>query len=231
MKRKLSLLCYILFFLTILFMTGKLLLSFIGYTIELFSIPVFSVLLAGLSICIVVLDIVYKNTIEDKALRVFMAIITPLSMLNAALYLLVCGELIVLISTTLCTCCCLYLGIKHGKPLALKIVALALAAMMFWPMCILSFLSILPIGKNTVIKTVESPNGNYYAELIDSDQGALGGDTLVVVHHKRGLNLLLFAIKKKSQTVYLGPWGQRNKKIYWKDEHCVVVDSVEHPIK
>lgn len=82
-------------------------------------------------------------------------------------------------------------------------------------------------GQTTVVQTVESPDGAYYAEVIDIDQGALGGDTVVDVYEKVFLN-----ISKKSQRVYHGDWGEfRNMEIYWKDEHCLVINSTEYLIE
>ena len=86
--------------------------------------------------------------------------------------------------------------------------------------------------ENTVVKTVESSSGEYYAQVIDSDQGALGGDTLVKVYQDRGINALIFKIEKKLQRVYFGEWGEfNNMKIHWKDNNCLVINSVEYEIE
>ena len=72
----------------------------------------------------------------------------------------------------------------------------------------------------------------YYAEVIDSDQGALGGDTLVNVYKKGELNIFIFKIKKKPQRVYLGEWGEyKNMQIYWKNENCLIINSTEYKIE
>ena len=94
------------------------------------------------------------------------------------------------------------------------------------------FLTFGNIGQNTVVQTIESPNGEYYAQVIDSDQGALGGDTLVDVYQKSGINAFLFKIEKKPQRVYWGDWGEfENMQIYWKDDNRLVINSVEYEIK
>lgn len=83
------------------------------------------------------------------------------------------------------------------------------------------------IGENTVVKTVESPDGTYFAQVIDSDQGALGGATMVEVYENRKI----FGRYKKVDCVYMGEWGEwQTMEIYWKDEHCLVINSVEYPI-
>ena len=130
--------------------------------------------------------------------------------------------------------CCCYLTVKYGKPLALKVVALVLSALMILPICFFSFIALIfgNIGQNTVVQTVESPSGKYYAQVIDSDQGALGGDTLVYVYQDCGINALVFKIEKKPQRVYFGEWGEfNNMQIHWKDDNCLVINSVEYEIK
>lgn len=68
--------------------------------------------------------------------------------------------------------------------------------------------------------------------MIDSDQGALGGDTLVDVYEKSAINAILFKIEKKPQRVYSGGWGEfNNMQIYWKDDECLKINSTEYKIQ
>ena len=118
--------------------------------------------------------------------------------------------------------------------MALKNVALVLSALMILPICFFSFIAFIfgNIGQNTVVQTVESPSGKYYAQVIDCDQGALGGDTLVDVYQDCGINAILFKIEKKPQRVYFGDWGEfENMQIHWKDDNCLVINSVEYEIE
>ena len=109
------------------------------------------------------------------------------------------------------------------------ILALVIFVLTVLPVTFFGFISLIfrNFGENTVVQTVESPDGAYYAEVIDSDQGALGGDTIVDVYEK-----VFFNISKKSQRVYQGDWGEfRDMEIYWKDEHCLVINSTEYTIE
>lgn len=82
------------------------------------------------------------------------------------------------------------------------------------------------LSANTVVRTVGSPSGQYYVEVIDSDQGALGGDTRVELN-ERVLDLGVFGILKKPRRLYTGHYGEyMDMEIYWKDDSCVVIDSV-----
>lgn len=88
------------------------------------------------------------------------------------------------------------------------------------------------IGQNTVVKNIESPNGNFYAQVIDSDQGAFGGDTLVNVYEKREIDTFIFKLKDKPQRVYLGEWREyESMHISWKYDKCLVINSVEYEIE
>lgn len=116
----------------------------------------------------------------------------------------------------------------------LNIIALVLSSLMILPIGFFSFIIFIfgNIGQNTVVQSVESPNGAYRAELVDSDQGALGGDTLVDVYENKGINTLVFKISKKPQRVYQGEWGEfKSMKIYWKNDSCLVMNSVEYKFK
>ena len=230
MKKAISILMCLLFVLTILYPAGVIITACFGYSFELVSVLAFAIAIAALSVCIVVLDLIFKNTLENNTIRILLAIITPLSLINAVFYIFECPQIWVIASAFLSVGCCCYLTVKHGKPLSLKIITLV----MILPIGFFSFIALIfgNIGQNTVVQTVVSPNGEYYAQVIDSDQGALGGDTLVLVDKKSGIDLILFKIENKPQLVYLGEWGEfENMQIHWKDDNCLAINSVEYEIE
>lgn len=233
MKRTISILSYVLIACIAIVPLGIAALSCFGYTFTDFSVSAFAVVDAVLAVCVVKLNAANENTIKNKAICILLAIVMPLSLVNVSICLDRQSHVLVLISGWVCICCCGYLTIKYAKPKILKIVALILAGLLAMPIGLFSLFAVFfPIGQNTVVKTVESPSGRYYAQVIDSDQGALGGDTIVNVHEKSVINLLLLQIEKKPQQVYFGDWGAfKNMKIYWKNDHCIVVNSVEHEIE
>ena len=234
MKKAISVLMCLLFALTILYPAGVIITGFIGYGFELIHVPAFAITLAALSVCTLTLDLIYKNTLENKLLQILLAILTPLSLINAAFYIFMCPQVEVIASLLVSAICCCGLTAKHGKPISLKIEALVLSVVMVLPLGFFTFLLLIfgSIGQDTVIKALESPSGQSYAQVIDSDQGALGGDTIVVVYEKSHIDLVLFKIEKKPQRVYLGNWGEFiSMQIYWKDDHCLVINSVEYEVK
>lgn len=224
-------LIYLLLALTILYPAGTLIAAYWGYRFELISVSAFAITIAVLSIYTAH---VFKSAIEDKASQILLILITPLSLINAVFYILACSRVWVIVSVLISAGCCCYLTVKHGKPLAIKIPALVLSALMVLPIGFFSFIALVfgNIGKNTVVQTVASPGGKYYAQVIRSDQGALGGDTLVDVYENSGINAILFAIEKKPKKVYIGDWGEfEYMQIYWEDDGCLVINSVAYKIE
>lgn len=238
MKKVTFVLIWLLFVLTILYPAGTLIAACFGYNFELISILAFSGIIAFLSVCTVactlILELVFKNMDESKRIRVILTVITPLSLLNSVLYILECPKIFVVISAFVSAGCCFFLTVKHGRPVVLKIATLVLSGLMVLPIGYFCFIALIfgNIGQNTVMQTAESPSGKYYAQVIDCDLGALGGDTLVHVYEKGGINAFIFKIEKKPQRVYSGDWGEfKDMKIYWKDDGCLVINSAEYEIE
>lgn len=233
MKRTISVLGCILFAIVVMFPFGTFISFCLGYTVELISVTAFAIVTASLSGCLVVLSIKTKESVKIGIVKILFSLLTPLSFINAFLYMIECSRIWVVACVFICIGCCCYLTIKHGMPMVLKITALMLSALMVLPIGFFGFMVLIfgNIGQNTVVQSIESPSGIYYAEVIDSDQGALGGDTLVDVYENNVINAFIFKITKKPQRVYHGEWGEfKNMNIYWKDDNCLVINSVEYEI-
>ena len=234
MKKAISVFGCILFFFVVLLPLGVILSDCFGYTFKLANYFAFAIVTALLAMGTMIFSVIMKKPLENKAVEVLFALITPFSLINTVFYLSECSTASTAVSMFVCVCCCVYLAIRYGKPLALKITALVLSVLMILPIGFFGFLALIfgDFGQITVVQSVESPTGAYYAEVVDSDQGALGGDTYVTVYANKSIDLLIFKISKESQRVYHGDWGEfMNMEIYWKDDHCLVINSVEYTIK
>lgn len=101
-------------------------------------------------------------------------------------------------------------------------VAVALVALL---MPFFVFLSVLgDLSEETVLQTLPSPDGAYVAEVICSDQGAMGGNTLVVVTPA--------GKKGKQQRVYTGSWEEQySLNIYWKTDTCLMINGSEYDVE
>lgn len=225
---------YVLFSFIALLPVGKLITGLFDYTFELISIPAFAIVIALLAICTVIFSIILKDPIYDRGFNVLLGFLTPLSLINTVVYIFEYIDVLVIVSCFICALCCFALTMMHGEKLLLKIVAIVLSALMVVPVGFIGFIALTfgRIGQNTVVKSVDSPDGTYYAEVIDSDQGALGGDTLVNVYEHKGINAILFRIEKKPQRVYFGEWGEfMDMEIYWKNNNCLVINSTDYEIQ
>lgn len=104
-------------------------------------------------------------------------------------------------------------GIKEGKrAIGILIYSICITFGVFG-------LLIGEFGCNTVISQQYSPDKIYKAITIDSDQGALGGDTYV------DLERVYFGIIKKDiKTLYHGQWGEK-PKVIWVDNNIVNING------
>ncbi len=182
MKKLKSVLICLLFVFVALLPSGKTLSACFGYTFELLSYSAFSFITALLSVCLLVLNIKYHEAVSPF-FAVLVCLLSPLSLINGLFYIVSCKSIWVIINVCVCVGCCCYLTAKQGRPFALNIIAFILSSLLVLPICFLIFISVVfgDIRKDTVVRSVDSPGGIYRAEIIDSSQGAMGGDTIVDV--------------------------------------------------
>ena len=234
MRKAITFLLCLLFTMTILFPVGALVSACFGYTFELTSFLAVSVIIAVISVFTVIFSIISKDKIINKGIIILSYILFPLSFINAVIYIFESGELSVTICVFVSAVCCFCVTIRNIDSKVGKIIVSVLFSMMtaFFIFFAFMMLTFGNIGQNTVVKTVESPDRKYYAQVIDSDQGALGGNTFVEVYEKRDIDVYIFKLKDKPERVYSGFWGEfEDMEIYWKDDDCLIVNSVEYEIK
>ena len=231
MRKAATISMYSLFGLTVFCPAGKLLTACFGYTFRLTYVFAFACALATLSLLTIYLDKDEKEPMESNVLRTLLTVITPLSLFNAGCYVYACPNYLVSVCVAVSAGCCFFLTVKYGMPS--KIVTLGISGLMVLPIGFMVLFGPLfgNIGQDTVVQSVESPSGKYCAQAIDSDQGALGGDTFVDVHETGGLDAIIFKIDRKPQRVYSGPWGAfEGMQIYWKNDGCLIINSTEYHI-
>ncbi len=211
------------------------------YTFDIRSYPLwtlFQLLLSGL---LAVLMYRFESRETSKADRILLTVALFMSLLNWCVCLftgakgkdahnaIVIGVLIAI------TAIAVFVSVKFVKPrqkgIARAIVAGVLASLLF----MFSFFMFLVsgIGQNTVVKTVNSPTGRYTAELVDSDQGALGGDTVVyVTDNLLSVDFGLVTIHKQKERIYMGEWGAyKGLTLRWIDKDTLKVGGNEYDMK
>jgi len=86
------------------------------------------------------------------------------------------------------------------------------------------------IGYQKTVTAALSPEGTYRAEVIDSDEGALGGDTLVRIYHVPfHVDLCLVEVQREPRTVYIGQWGEfETMTIDWQSEQTLLINGTPY---
>lgn len=220
---------WLTFSLLALLPVGTVFFACLGYTFSLNNYTVFAAVTAAASAAETVLC-----TLKKHKPHIIYALSAPLSLINIVFYAFKGCSLPALICLIISFGCVCITTVTNSEPRRLKIICLILTVMMILPATIISLLIFTfgLIGQTTVMKTLHSPDGTYYAAVLNVDQGALGGDTVVNVHKNCDIDLPVLRISKKPKRVYLGEWGEFNDmNIYWKDEHCLVIYSTEYYIE
>lgn len=88
-------------------------------------------------------------------------------------------------------------------------------------------------GAVKVVKSRMSPNDLYLAEIIDSDQGALGGDTLVnVTDISRSIDLFFGVLQKNPMRIYTGDWGEFDTMVLqWETDHILYINGERYTVE
>lgn len=230
MEKTIRIATYFLLALTAFYPAATALTAVFGYEITLRYIPVFAMILAVLSVGSVMGHLIYK----PKKMFVLTAVLALVNIVNTVLLIFASNTPLVILCTLLSAVCCCLLPVVNGKRLAVKITALVLSVLMLLPCCYCGFIFLIfgNIGQNTVVQSAVSPDGRFCAEVINSDQGALGGNTLVQVRETHSFDAQLFVIEKKAQRIYLGEWGEfKDMEIEWKYDNCLSVNGHEYAIQ
>lgn len=104
---------------------------------------------------------------------------------------------------------------RAARSTGLKIAFFVLAGLLAIP--ILLMLPWIGFGSRTVLASEVSPNSIYAAEVIDSNEGALGGATqLLVYRNDKSFSMGPFSFRKAQKEIHSGPWGEY-ESLSWID--------------
>ena len=226
-----------LFFLMIFLPLGALFAFIAGYSFEPASYLLFAAFVALVAAAAVVLSIKKGQAATGKAEMALYALLPLISLINAAFCAVRCGRMYrwwIVGFLLLCFCCCIFLMVRYGKALSVKICSLILTALIFPFAVFLIVVSLIfgNISENSVVSSVESPDGKYRADVIANDQGAFGGNTLVNIYwENRDIDLLFVRIVKMPRKAYRGRLDESDDmEVYWKNGTCLVVNGREYVI-
>ena len=230
MKKATQPVTWLLLTLAAFFPAATALTAVFGYRITLRFIPAFAITLAVLSVGTLILHILNKQ----KKMLALTAVLALVNLVNTVLLIFTSNTPLVILCSLLSAVCCCLLPVVNGKRLAAKITASVLSVLLLAPVCYAGFIFLIfgNIGQNTVVQSAVSPDGKYIAEVINSDQGALGGDTLVQVKKADAFDAGLILVEKKPQQLCMGEWGEaESMKMEWKNANCLRLNGLEYIIE
>lgn len=207
-----------------------LILHLFGYSISLANYEVFSAVSAVICIASVYL---IKESDYNKSTRVLIAFMPLIQLINTAVYVYKSKSFFSAVFMAVCFVLCAVISEKILLSDKAKIASVITSSLMFIVIVLISFITVFfgDFSVNTVVKTVDSPDGEYFAEIVDYDKGAFGGDTLVYVKKADSLNLFILKIEKNSELIYMGEWKEyETMDIHWKDKNCLIINSKEYSI-
>lgn len=101
-------------------------------------------------------------------------------------------------------------------------VLVGVAALVLLPM---AWFGHLLIGEGTVVRSLDSPQGGYTAQVVSDDQGAMGGNTRVqTVRPARTVNLLFLTLEDAPQEIWTGEYSvSASLPLEWQDENTLLI--------
>lgn len=148
----------------------------------------------------------------------------------AGLFLLIRGvnDLLFALNGLLCFLSCYILSLLYKNKRVLQGVCTVLNSILLLIVMVGMFLFVAlgQIGQDTIVRQEPSPDRTYTAILIDSDHGALGGDTVVNVEYRASVLHLGFGRFVKTKNLYIGDWGEyKNMRLSWKDDSTLLING------
>ncbi len=244
MKKLVTGLAWCLLVLLLLLPAGRLVCAALGCRLTLTKAWAYGLVLAGLSAGALFSAIVSRDRgsrarnekvpdasarPEPTGPRVFYFLL-PAAVLNGVFLLLQDDSLILMLLILAIVFNCAVLNVMARRSRALRSVSLSLAGVFAVPLVVLGVLTVLfgGVAKDTIVQRLPSPDGSRYAEIIDNDQGGLGGNTYVEVC-PRGLSGECGV--RVAKQVYCGRWGEfKDMELFWRDETCLEINGKEYPI-
>ena len=232
-KNKRSIIIYFLSAINSLYPLLCLLSYFFGYSVYLPFSVVYALWLAVIFMYSNYFIKKNEETEFSKSARICAAFLPLITAVNLAVYVFRYESLSIALIMGVCLVFAAIIAekiIRYNKGRVFSVVTsgfLCLVSVVFSLLIVFSSYFV----KETCEKFLLSPNRTYYAEVIDIDQGALGGETVVCVHRSRGLNLFFLSFNKLPQKVYVGEWGEfETMQIEWKNEKTLIIDGKEYSI-
>ncbi len=206
----------------------------IGYEFSLFNYSFFAVVSLLVSLVSVVAVFLKKESFSGKEFFCLFGLSIPICFVNWLCYLAKGASVVPVVCLLICIVCAVAINIKISRFKVSKIILSVLTPLVISTLVFVSFVYMLldNFGVSTVVNDIPSPNTRYYAQVVDVDQGALGGNTAVDVLENREIDLGVCEFSDIPERVYIGEWGEyKDMEIYWKNDDCLIINSTEYIVK
>ena len=234
MKKAISVLGCVLLAFVVFVPLGTIVCLRCGWVFELTNAAAFYLTGAVLVLAVLILSLL-ADTVDSVPIAWIYAVTALLSIVGLLFAAVLYSDTpLAVVFAALIPLGCIGLAILHVPSRTGRIIGIVLSATLMIPVVCLTFLTLLfgNIGRRTVVQSVSSPDGAYYAELIDDDQGALGGSTVVQVRDSRCFDGWCFTVTDRFRVIYHGEWGEfKYMTICWKDNRCLLINDKEYPIE
>lgn len=119
---------------------------------------------------------------------------------------------------------------KDNIKTGLGIIYSILVVLIFFILLVFLFFGNFSVDKT--INSKMSPNSKYFVEIIENDQGALGGNTYVRVWmQSKNINIFIGTIKKVPKYIYRGRYGQMyGATLWWETDEILYIDNAKYII-
>lgn len=204
------------------------------YSVSLYKFTFPCVILAIIFIVSAILFFRSKELLLRKCDSIVCAILPFFSATDMAVCVFKQRTLPVAFCIAICLICSVLIATKSCNSVKAKTVSVINSTVLTVIALAFSFIVITAdsFSTHTVKDVIYSPDRTCYAEVVDIDQGALGGNTVIYVHKSKCLNLFFITVAKTPQRVYTGEWQEyKSLKIQWKDNDCLTVNSTEYSIE
>lgn len=203
-----------------------------GYSIWIYSYHAYALLTAAISLAVAVNSFFVKDAALTKTEALCILFMPLMPLINWICYIIPAGWKFTALCMLVCFICVLVYMLQSIKQVRRKVIVSLSCIIFFIPICFISLLDCLfsGFGIDRVVHVEYSPDREYKAEVVDSDQGALGGAVFVnVCNTEPVIDLYFIKVSKKPHCVYSGEWGgYKGMELYWKDNHILSVNGSDY---
>ncbi len=226
--RRNNLFVLILLLLTLLFTSICILAKHLHYSFTVKNGIVYATATSVLYLGIGILLITRKEKGIGKTSSVFLSVSLLLNQINTLLFIFRADNQAAMLLMALWFVMTAILVAVYVKNTALTATFYTLSGILVLP--ILLFIMLSDFGARTVIAREASPDMRYCAEVIDDDQGALGGATILTVYRLDGsFSIGSFDFRKSQTVLRSGPWGEF-ESLSWQDSEHLSMNGTIYEI-